>query len=627
MNNPLRVDSIVIKGRQTVSISRSDFAVLAALACGEASTQRQLSAVAGVSLGTANRVLRSLEERGLVKDFDVTEAGCAALRPYKVENAIIMAAGISARFAPLSYEKPKGLFEVRGEVLIERQIRQLKSVGIDDITVVVGYMKESFFYLEGKFGVRIAVNPEYASRNNNATLMLVRERMGNTYICSSDNYYTENPFRPYRYQSEYACVAVQGSTDEYVAEATRSGDIKSVSCGGSDSWALMGYAYFDHAFSQAFRTVLERVYDIPDTKPKLWEDIFAEHVRELPAMRLRPFPEGVIYEFDYFNDLAAFDGDFLANVDSDILDNICRTLSCERADIVDVEPVKAGLTNLSVLFSVKGSQYVYRHPGDGTSEIINREAETYALQVAKKLGLDDTFVFEDPQAGWKISRYVAECVPFSYRNPDHVSAALSMARHLHTSGEESPWSFDFAAETNHIVELLRARSYPLPAGFSSLHERIASLADDMRADDAKSVLCHNDFYGPNVLVAPEGMYLIDWEYAAMGDYGCDVGNFFAQGSGYTVAESIAVMDLYFGRPATDEEVRHCLACTSIVGFYWYVWAMYKESEGNAMGEWLYRWYRSALDYADAAEPLYRAGSKVQRSVSLQQVWEGKERSC
>ena len=43
---------------------------------------------------------------------------------YKVDNAIIMAAGTASRFAPLSFEKPKALIEVRGEVLIERQIKQ-----------------------------------------------------------------------------------------------------------------------------------------------------------------------------------------------------------------------------------------------------------------------------------------------------------------------------------------------------------------------------------------------------------------------------------------------------------------------------------------------------------------------
>ena len=55
-----------------------------------------------------------------------------------------MAAGTSSRFVPLSAERPKGLVEVKGEVLIERQIRQLKEAGIADITLVVGYKAEMF---------------------------------------------------------------------------------------------------------------------------------------------------------------------------------------------------------------------------------------------------------------------------------------------------------------------------------------------------------------------------------------------------------------------------------------------------------------------------------------------------
>ena len=63
------------------------------------------------------------------------------------KNAIIMAAGKSDRFAPFSYEKPKGLFIVREEVLIERQIEQLLEANVNEIYVVVGYMKEKFFFI------------------------------------------------------------------------------------------------------------------------------------------------------------------------------------------------------------------------------------------------------------------------------------------------------------------------------------------------------------------------------------------------------------------------------------------------------------------------------------------------
>ena len=69
-----------------------------------------------------------------------------------------MAAGTASRFAPLSYEKPKGLLKVKGEILIERQIRQLQEAGISDIVIVVGYMAEKFMYLSNKLGVKIVIN-------------------------------------------------------------------------------------------------------------------------------------------------------------------------------------------------------------------------------------------------------------------------------------------------------------------------------------------------------------------------------------------------------------------------------------------------------------------------------------
>lgn len=90
----------------------------------------------------------------------------------------------------------------------------------------------------------------------------------------------------------------------------------------------------------------------------------------------------------------------------------------------------------------------------------------------------------------------------------------------------------------------------------------------------------------------------------MGDYACDIGNFVAQGSGYSVQETVDILDLYYGRPPTAEEKRHCLAAVSVVGYYWYVWAMYKEAMGNPVGEWLYVWYKAAKRFAAVALELY-----------------------
>lgn len=91
-----------------------------------------------------------------------------------MKNAIILSACKSNRFARFVYEKPKGLFKVKGEILIERQIEQLREAGINDIYVVVGYMKEKFFYLEQKYGVHLVVNNTFSKNGNVLSLYVVR---------------------------------------------------------------------------------------------------------------------------------------------------------------------------------------------------------------------------------------------------------------------------------------------------------------------------------------------------------------------------------------------------------------------------------------------------------------------
>lgn len=483
----------------------------------EKTTQRDIAAKAGISVGSVNKAVASLQEKGLLDSKSTpTSAGIAALEPYRVDNAIILAAGMATRFAPLSFEKPKALFEVQGEILIERLIRQLKEAGIDDITVVVGYMKESFFYLEDKFGVSIAVSSDYSKRNNHSSLLAVKGVFGNTYLCSSDLYFEKNVFSPYSYGTWVTCVKKGGPDDRYILKSSRSGQVSEMSKTGTGHYEMRGPAHFTKDDAARLIAHIEDEFDRPETAPKLWDDILAEHLDEF-SLRARVLPKGVMHEFNYVQDLASFDADFFENVDSRILENICKALDCKRSDITGVEPVKAGLTNLSVLFSCKGKQYIYRHPGVGTEEIVNRRAEAHALGIAKKLSLDETYVYEDPEEGWKISAYIPGCEEFDYHNPAHVKQAMQILRTLHTSGEVSPWSFDFHDEGRHIVQLLKEASYPLPPDFDSLSQEIDTLASYLKLEAGAPVLCHNDFYGPNLLVKGDEMQLIDWEYAAMGD--------------------------------------------------------------------------------------------------------------
>lgn len=535
----------------------------------------------------------------------LTPAAMQALEPYKVDNAIIMAAGLSARFAPISYEKPKGLLRVHGDVLIERLIEQLQEVGIDDIVVVVGYKQEAFFYLEDKCGVTIVVNHEFASRNNNSSLYAVRDRLGNSLICSSDDYYVDNPFSQYEWGAYYSAQYSDGPTSEWCMTIGPHNRIKQVTIGGSDSLYMIGHAYFDRDFSNRFCRILVDEYDLPQTADKLWEELYIEHIDELP-MAARAYSQGTIHEFDSLDEVREFDPFFLENVDSAAFDNITATLGCAKSEIRDIFPLKQGLTNLSCHFRTDGGEYVYRHPGVGTEQLIDRSAEAKALRLAKQLGIDDTFIFANPEKGWKISRYIANARLLDPHVDSQLARAMGIARRLHESGATIDREFDFYNESKRYEAILLKEGPIDVAGYSEMAAKIDRLRDHVQSDASQTCLCHNDFFHLNLLLDEDDeISLIDWEYAGMSDYANDFGTFTVT-SQLMETEARRALDLYFERPATPEEIRHNFAFVAFAGWCWYVWSLVKESEGDNVGEWLYIYYKYAKEYLEKALALYEA---------------------
>ena len=258
---------------------------------------------------------------------------------YRVDNAVIMAAGTSSRFAPLSYERPKALITVKGEVLLERQIRQIQSAGIPQIVLVTGYQKEQFAYLKDKFSVILVENTEYLSRNNNGSIYAARNYLKNSYICSSDNYFTCNPFEPEVEGSYYAAVYADGETKEWCLGEDENGHIQSVQVGGANAWYMLGHAFWTETFSQAFLSILEREYELPKTRGLFWENIFAEHLGELP-MKIRKYQGDDISEFDSLDELRIFDPAYKVKSGSVILADIAGRLGCGEGELKNLVPVK-----------------------------------------------------------------------------------------------------------------------------------------------------------------------------------------------------------------------------------------------------------------------------------------------
>ena len=567
-------------------------------------SQRSVAQGMDKSLGSVNALIKELSAAGYIDGkMAVTPAGIEALAPHKVDNAVIMAAGMSTRFAPLSYEKPKALLKVKGEILIEREILQLKSAGIDDITVVVGYMKEKLFYLEEKFGVKIVVNENYHLYNNPSTLMLVKEKLKNTYICSSDNYFEFNPFEQYVYRAYYSAMYSEGKTDEYCLTTDSKGRITKVSFGGQDAWYMIGHVYYDRKFSETFTKILEKEYDSLITRTGLWEDLYARHITEL-EMYIKKY-DGGIREFDSLDELRTFDSEYITNTDSFIFDNICSVLKCRPENIENIIPIKTGLTNLSFKFSCNGKQYVYRHPGVGTDVYINRRAEAEAMDAAKELGLDDTFIYIDKTKGWKISHYIEDAATLDYHNAEQVRQAMKMLRQLHTSGISVSGKFDIWEKINDFYAKLDGSDTSDFTGMEELRETMNSINEYLKKENSTPCLCHCDSYDPNFLLDRQGkMYLIDWEYAGMSDPGSDIGTFIAC-SDYTVEQAEKVIEIYLDRKPTPEERRHYIGYVALLAYFWFLWALYQEKCAKHTGEYLYIWYKYSKQYGKLALDLYK----------------------
>ena len=74
-----------------------------------------------------------------------------------IENALILAAGKGTRMWPLTENRPKPLLPICGLPIIERQIQELKKIGVKKLYILIGYqMKELSDYLgKNKNGIDI----------------------------------------------------------------------------------------------------------------------------------------------------------------------------------------------------------------------------------------------------------------------------------------------------------------------------------------------------------------------------------------------------------------------------------------------------------------------------------------
>ena len=555
--------------------------------------QRALAAVTGHSLGVINRSIRNLTEQGyLDKSCDPTEEARIYAAARSPQRAIILAAGFAARMVPINLESPKALLEVDGEPLIERQIRQLHAVGIREIYVVVGYMKEKFDYLIDEYGVKLEVNSSYATKNNLHSLRKVLKHLDNAYIVPCDLWCRDNPFHVREMYSWY--MVSEHKDPDSTVRINRKQELVLTEPGKQGN-TMLGIAYLTAEDARAVRAKIERLCADHQYDGDFWETALIEKDRMTVTANMVP-PDAVI-EINTYEQLRDLDGssDHLQN---DAIESICMALNVNSSEISGITVMKKGMTNRSFRFTCKGKDYIMRIPGEGTGQLINRRQEAVVYDTIRELHLCDDLAYIDPETGYKITAMLPDARVCDPESETDLAACMSKLRSFHNLKLIVPHTFDLFGQLEYYETLWNGKTSAY-RDYNNTKQRVLLLQPYIKAHSEPYCLTHIDAVPDNFLFSGDDLRLIDWEYSGMQDPHVDIAMFCIYAL-YDRKQIDHLIDLYFENvcPRVTRIKIYCYI--AVCGLLWSNWCEYKSALGVEFGEYSLRQYRYAKDYSRIA---------------------------
>lgn len=386
-------------------MNRQESDILNALTLEPFLNQRRLAEISGHSLGIVNRSVKELiRQEYLDDDIRLTPKARELMRKSAPKNAIILAAGFGMRMVPINMETPKALLEVNGERIIERLIKQLHEVGIREIYVVVGFMKEQFEYLMDEYGVELIVNNEYAAKNNLHSLGLAVEHISNSYIVPCDIWCDRNPFRKNELYSWYMVSDLVDEASD--VRVNRRGALVTVPRSQAGN-TMVGISYILEEDAVGLRKRILALCGDAKNDGEFWEKALyrSDGKRELMTVSARLVRSSDVVEINTYEQLRELDGDSM-QLKSDAISTIKKVFHVSSNQITRIQVLKKGMTNRSFVFVCKDKKYIMRIPGEGTEKLINRREEAQVYQTLSGKGLCDDPVYINPENGYKITSYL-----------------------------------------------------------------------------------------------------------------------------------------------------------------------------------------------------------------------------
>ena len=555
--------------------------------------QRILAAQTGHSLGIVNRSIKELISEGyLDEEIRPTEKALREAKEKAPKNAIILAAGFGMRMVPINTETPKGLLEIKGERLIECTIRQLHEVGITEIYVVVGFMKEQYEYLIDEYGVDLIVAPDYASKNNLHSLKTAADHLSNSYIIPCDIWCEKNPYSRNELYSWY--MVSDMVDDDSTVRVNRKQElvVQKEQAGGN---AMIGICYLLEAEAAVVRERLEELGRDSRYDGAFWEETLYQKDRMIVTARVVHAADAV--EINTYEQLREIDSDS-SQLQTDAIQVICEALGAQQDEVTNITVLKKGMTNRSFLFSCKDKKYIMRIPGEGTDQLINRRQEAAVYQTIAGRKICDEIAYINPENGYKITEYLDGARVCDAEKEEDLQKCMKKLREFHGQKLRVDHSFDLFGQMEYYESLWEGT----PSAYKDYEKtkaHVLQLKDYIEANAGERVLTHIDAVPDNFLFVEENgkeeIRLIDWEYAGMQDPHVDIAMFCIY-SLYKKEQVDHLIDLYF-EGNCDDRTRIKIYCyIAVCGLLWSNWCEYKRKLGVEFGEYSLRQYRYAKDY-------------------------------
>jgi thiamine kinase-like enzyme len=217
-----------------------------------------------------------------------------------------------------------------------------------------------------------------------------------------------------------------------------------------------------------------------------------------------------------------------------------------------LEPLGGGITNHNFKVSVDGEDFVLRVAGADTDLLgIDRAAEHAAAQAAAEVGVGPEVV--DFVEGSLVTRFVEgrPAPPEELRRPACLAETAVLLRRVH-EGPLFPARFDSfrVVETYHRTAV--EHGVEIPAEYEAAKRRADEIERELGPRPEHP--CHNDLLNANFIRSPDGIRIVDWEYAGMGDRFFDLANFSVNHE-LSDVETDLLLRAYFGE-AREEHRAH-----------------------------------------------------------------------